>query len=105
MSSHAVNAFGWDSSAFFSLQGTSCTTPPEIFFCDTDELSGFATLATVAVAKPYTLDRGNRVPFSVYLAVLDWQAKPAAQPAEEWTASPIQGRLSHDEEPLRAELS
>jgi hypothetical protein len=63
MSSHAVNAFGWDLSAFFKSAGTSCTTPPEIFFCDTDELSGFGTLA---VAKPYTLDRGNRVPVSVW---------------------------------------
>jgi hypothetical protein len=44
MSSHVVNAFGWYLSALFKSAGTSCTTPPEIFFCDTGELPGFGTL-------------------------------------------------------------
>ena len=35
-----------DRSAFFKSAGTSCTTPPEIFFCDTDELTGFGTSET-----------------------------------------------------------
>ena len=39
ISSHAVNACGSDVSAFFKSAGTSCTTPPEIFFCDIDKLS------------------------------------------------------------------
>jgi hypothetical protein len=39
MSSHAVNACGEYVSAFFKSAGTSCTTPPEIFVCDTDKLS------------------------------------------------------------------
>jgi hypothetical protein len=41
MSSQAVNASGWDLSAFFKSAGALCTTPPEILFCDTQELSGF----------------------------------------------------------------
>jgi hypothetical protein len=74
MSCHAANAFGWDLSAFFRSAGISCTTPPEIFFCDTDELSGFRT---AAVAWPYTFDSDNRSPDeSISLAVVDWQAKP-----------------------------
>ena len=46
MSSHVASAFGWDLSAFFKSAGISCSTPPEIFFCDTNELSGFGTLET-----------------------------------------------------------
>jgi hypothetical protein len=43
MSSHAVNTFGSDVSAFFKSAGIWCTTPLEVFFCDIDELS-FRTL-------------------------------------------------------------
>jgi hypothetical protein len=46
MFSQAANALEWDLSAFFKSAGSSCTTPPEIFFCDTDEISGFGTLET-----------------------------------------------------------
>lgn len=46
MSSHVASAFGWDLSAFFKSAGISCTTPPEIFFCDTNKPSGFGTLET-----------------------------------------------------------
>ncbi len=38
MSSHAVNAFGSDVSAFFKSAGSSCTTPLEMFFRDVDKL-------------------------------------------------------------------
>ena len=43
ISSHAVNAFGSDVSAFFKSAGTRCTTPLEILFCDINELP-FRTL-------------------------------------------------------------
>src|SRR3984957_15722718 len=39
ISSHAVKACGSHPSAFFKSAGSSCTTPPEIFFCDIDRLS------------------------------------------------------------------
>jgi hypothetical protein len=39
MSSHAASAFASDVSAFLKSAGISCTTPPEIFFCDMDRLS------------------------------------------------------------------
>ncbi len=43
MSSHAVNAFGSDVSAFCKSAGSSCTIPLEIFFPDIHKLS-FRTL-------------------------------------------------------------
>jgi hypothetical protein len=60
MSSHAVNAFGWDRSAFFKSAGTSCTTPLEIFFCDTDELTGFGTSETKRKHHPTGCASGHR---------------------------------------------
>jgi hypothetical protein len=39
ISSHAVNAFGSDVSAFFKSAGNSCTTPLEIFLSNIDKLS------------------------------------------------------------------
>jgi hypothetical protein len=62
MSSHAVNAFGCDRSALFKSAGTWCTTPPEIFFCDTDELTGFRTSARpggLAGIATFDLDGGQ----------------------------------------------
>src|SRR6202040_1844913 len=39
ISSHAVNAYGSDASAFFKSAGASCTTPLEIFLRDIERLS------------------------------------------------------------------
>jgi len=39
MSSHVASALASDVSAFLKSAGISCTTPPEIVFCDIDRLS------------------------------------------------------------------
>jgi hypothetical protein len=54
MSSHAAKAGGSDARAFLKSEGTSCTTPPEIFFRDIDKLS-FHKLSSHEDPKPQAL--------------------------------------------------